>query len=278
MDKNHKVKVIFNINIPWITNIPIQQIPCLICGERNISPLNTFILNGERFYTVQCISDQMMWLDPQPTSEFYHKLYAEHYHLGAPDDPLLEQATLDVHSDKKKNQETAIMRLNEIEEFTNTGRLLDVGFGNGCVLIEAKRRNWEVFGIEVSPFCVELIKTKGIPVACTDLLNYTGQEKSFDVITMYSVIEHTHNPIRYLQRVYNLLKPNGILVIRLPDTPEDGPPASLIAHLYHFNILTISKLLERYSFKVLKIGSFGLWKPKKYPGELWSMNVISRKI
>ncbi len=67
------------------------------------------------------------------------------------------------------------------------------------------------------------------------------------------------------------------MVLRLPDTGEEGPPASLIAHLYHFNQATIAELLKRCRFEVLWVGSFALWKPKRYPGELWSMNVIGRR-
>ena len=90
---------VFDITVPWISNIPARPVACLLCGERRIRLLNTFVLNGARFFTVRCLSDGMMWLDPQPTPEFYHRLYAEHYHLAGQDDPLLEQATLDVHTD-----------------------------------------------------------------------------------------------------------------------------------------------------------------------------------
>ncbi|MFX0095245.1 MAG: class I SAM-dependent methyltransferase [Candidatus Hodarchaeota archaeon] len=276
-NRKFKLKEIFSINVPWITKIPVHQANCLLCKGRNIVPLNTFILNGKRFYTVRCLTDGMIWLDPQPTEEFYHQLYTEHYHAGEPDDPLLEQATLDVHSDEKKLREIAVLRLNELEQFTERGRLLEVGFGSGHVLFEAQARGWDVVGIEVASSCVENLRSK-IPVICTDLLEYKEQQQSFDVIAMYSVIEHVHKPIAYLERAYELLKPDGILVLRLPDTPAQGPPASLIAHLYHFNQSTISELLNRCGFKVLDIGSFALWKPKKYPGELWSMNVLSRKI
>jgi hypothetical protein len=80
-----------------------------------------------------------------------------------------------------------------------------------------------------------------------------------------------------LRQAFKFLKPNGLLVLRLPDTSDGGPPASLIAHLYHFNQSTISELLRRNHFEVQKFGSFSVWKPKKYPGELPNMNVISRK-
>ena len=121
MNEDEAVREVFNIAVPWITDIPVTQVACLLCGERNTTPLNTFLLNGYRFYTVRCVSDGMMWLDPQPTEGFYHQLYTEHYHLAGEDDPLLEQATLDVHSDEVSLRAAARIRLDEIGEFAGPG-------------------------------------------------------------------------------------------------------------------------------------------------------------
>lgn len=271
------MREVFDITVPWISNISTRPVACLLCGERHISPLNTFVLNSARFYTVRCLSDGMMWLDPQPTPEFYHRLYAEHYHVAGQDDPLLEQATLDVHTDVERLRQAAILRLNEIQEFAAPGRLLEVGFGSGFTLMEAKARGWDVFGLEVAQSCVDDVRARGIPAACASLTEYDGPGAAFDVVAMYSVIEHVHDPAAYLRQASKLLKPNGILVLRLPDTPDEGPLASLIAHLYHFNQVTISEFLRRNHFEVLHFGSFAVWRPKRYPGELPSMNVISRK-
>jgi SAM-dependent methyltransferase len=271
------MREVFDITVPWISTIPARPVACLLCRERRIHPLNTFILNGARFYTVRCLSDGMMWLDPQPTPEFYHRLYAEHYHLASQDDPLLEQATLDVHTDVERLQQTARLRLDEIQAFAAPGRFLEVGFGSGHTLMEAKARGWDVLGLEVAPSCVDDMRARGIPATRASLAEYDGPGDAFDVVAMYSVIEHVHDPATYLRQAFRLLKPRGILVLRLPDTPDEGPPASLLAHLYHFNQVTISEFLRRHRFEVLCFRSFAIWKPNKYPGELPSMNVISRK-
>ncbi len=171
----------------------------------------------------------------------------------------------------------AKIRLDEIERFAGPGRLLEVGFGAGHTLMEAQARGWDVFGLEVAQSCVDTMRDRGIPAERASLLEYGGEPDTFSVVAMYSVIEHTHDPAAHLRRVYDLLQPGGLLVLRLPDTGPEGPPASLIAHLYHFNQATIAELLKRCGFEVLWVGSFALWKPKRYPGELWNMNVISRK-
>ncbi len=271
------IREVFNITIPDLDEIPVMEKPCLLCGRRDFSPLNSFILNNRRFHTVRCIRDGMMWLEPQPTEQFYRELYSQRYHTTGPDDPLLEQATLDVHSKTDELTRTAQIRLDQIGQFSGTGRLLEVGFGNGTMLEAAGQRGWDVVGLELDQSCVNRMQGLGISAYNSSLLDYAGELESFDVVGMYSVIEHTLDPVAYLEKACSLLKVGGILVLRLPDTEAEGPPASLIAHVYHFNAHTIMVLLRRCSFEVLQIDNFRLWKPSKYPGQLWSMNVVSRK-
>ncbi len=274
METIHEV---FNIIVPDLGEIPVKEKPCLLCGRRDFFPLNSFILNHTRFHTVRCVRDGMMWLDPQPTEQFYRQLYSQHYHTTGPDDPLLEQATLDVHSKTDELKRTAQLRLDQIEQFSGTGRLLEVGFGSGAMLEAAVQRGWQVVGLELDQSCVDRMNERGISAHNGSMLAYVGEPESFEVVGMYSVIEHTLDPVAYLEKAFSLLKVGGILVLRLPDTEVEGPPASLIAHVYHFNAHTIMVLLRRCGFEVLQLDSFHLWKPSKYPGALWSMNVVSRK-
>ena len=271
------VREVFNITLPALGKIPAREQLCLLCGRRDFLPLNTFVLNDRRFHTVRCIHDGMMWLDPQPTEQFYQTLYTTYYHTTGPDDPLLEQATLNVHSNVEERKHIAQLRVDQIEQFSETGRLLEVGFGNGFMLEAAADRGWQVIGLELDQGCVNRMTDQNIPAYYCTLLEYAGEAEPFDVIAMYSVIEHVLDPAAYLEKAFSLLKTGGILVLRLPDTEAEGPPASLIAHVYHFNAHTIMVLLRRCGFEVLQIDNFGLWKPQKYPGALWNMNVVSQK-
>jgi SAM-dependent methyltransferase len=272
------VPEVFNITVPELGEIPVIEVPCLLCGGRDYFPLNSFVLNDRRFHTVRCTHDGMMWLEPQPTSQFYANLYSKHYHATGPDDPLFEQATKDVLSNTDELRRIARLRMDQIEGFSDTGTLLEVGFGRGAMLEEAARRGWKAVGLELDQGCVDRVRRLGITAYKCDLLEYSIEPEDFDVLGMYSVIEHTLDPAGTLKKAFSLLRNGGILVLRLPDTGVEGPPASLIAHVYHFNAHTIMVLLRRCGFEVVQIDSFGLWKPRKYPGELWNMNVVSRKV
>ena len=271
------IREVFNVTVPDLGEIPVREKPCLLCGRRDFFPLNTFVLNHRRFHTVRCVHDGMMWLDPQPVEQFYRQLYSQHYHTTGTDDPLLEQATLDVHSKTDELKRVAALRLDQIEQFVEIGHLLEVGFGNGATLEAAVQRGWRGVGLELDQDCVNRMNGLGITAHNCTLLEYAMEPNSFDAVGMYGVIEHTLDPLAHLQKAFSLLKVGGILVLRLPDTEAEGPPASLIAHVYHFNAHTIMVLLRRCGFEVLQIDNFALWKPSKYPGELWSMNVVSRK-
>ena len=271
------IREVFNIAVSGLGEISAVKKSCLLCGGRDFFPLNSFVLNNKRFHTVRCIRDGMMWLEPQPTEQFYRNLYSRHYHTRGSDDPLFEQATLDVHSKTDELSRVAELRLDQIEQFAGTGCLLEVGFGSGAVLEAAAQRGWRVVGLELDQGCVDRMNALGISAHKCNLLEYGGEPESFDVVAMYGVIEHTLDPVAYLKRAFSLLKAGGTLVLRLPDTEAEGPSASLIAHVYHFNAHTIMVLLRRCGFEVLQIDSFHLWKPSKYPGGLWSMNVVSRK-
>jgi len=153
---------------------------------------------------------------------------------------------------------------------------MEVGFGGGFTLREAKRRGWRVFGLELDNGCVTKLADKGLDVERRDILSLSDRVK-YDVIAMYSVIEHTLDPVAVLRKASKLLKKSGILVLRLPDTEAKGPRASLVSHVYHFNAHTILVLLRKCGFEPLRIDSFGLWKPQRVKGAIWNMNVYSRR-
>ncbi len=271
------IRQVFAIDVPELGPLPVRETPCLLCGRRDIEPLNTFVLNGQRLYTVRCIHDGMIWLDPQPTAAFYELLYGRLYHHPGLHDALLEQATLDVHGNAEDRRRVAALRLDQIEQFAAPGRLLEVGFGGGAVLVEAAARGWQPVGLELDAGCVAAMNALGIPAYLGTLPEFDAAPAGFDVVAMYSVIEHTLDPLAYLARARELLRPGGVLALRLPDTEPEGPPASLLAHVYHFNSHTVTLLLRRAGFAIERIDSFTLWKPTRYPGALWNMNVVGRR-
>lgn len=108
-------------------------------------------------------------------------------------------------------------RLKMIKKFKNTGALLDVGTGIGQFLYFAGN-DFKVEGTEVSESAIKVAKDK------YDLNLKKGQVEDidfgdcrFDVITLFHVLEHVPYPSRLIEKCYNLLDKEGILIITVPN-------------------------------------------------------------
>jgi ubiquinone/menaquinone biosynthesis C-methylase UbiE len=147
-----------------------------------------------------------------------------------------------------------------IEKYIKTkGKLLDVGTAGGSFLAVAKRNGWQVNGIEPNKWlCKWCKKHYGITIKQGTLEKNLFEKNSFDLVTLWDVLEHVSNPTDTLKRVNKLLKKNGALVVNYPDI--DSAIAKLMrrkwffiltVHLYYFTPKTIKKLLEKCGFKVV---------------------------
>ena len=109
-------------------------------------------------------------------------------------------------------------RLKAIEKFTKKGKLLDVGAGPGYFLSVAKKYKWQVYGTELSNAARKWAKKHyQINLTSASLPQAFLQTNNFDVITFNAVLEHLFDPAVYLKAAYRLLKPSGLLVVRVPN-------------------------------------------------------------
>ena len=110
------------------------------------------------------------------------------------------------------------------------GRLLEVGCGYGLLLDEARRRGYEVEGVELSAAAVRYARERfGLPVeeiALEDAaLAAQASDKRYDSVLAVDILEHLDDPVLAIERLCALLAPGGALLITTPD------PTSLVARL-----------------------------------------------
>lgn len=96
--------------------------------------------------------------------------------------------------------------------------ILDVGCGAGFFLQRAKKRGWNVTGIEPSISAVEYAQSRGLNVIKTIFeLYYKSTKEKFDAIHLNFVLEHTRDATNICESCFDLLKPNGVICIEVPN-------------------------------------------------------------
>jgi SAM-dependent methyltransferase len=98
-------------------------------------------------------------------------------------------------------------------------RLLDVGCASGLFL-EAMQsyRGWQIEGVELNEIAARTTSERlGVPVFAGPFERAKYADGTFDAITMWDVLEHLHEPLYSLREIRRILRPGGVLFVRVPN-------------------------------------------------------------
>lgn len=159
-----------------------------------------------------------------------------------------------------------IRRIGLVQRFKPQGCLLDVGAGDGRFLEQARKAGFAVEGTEVSEAGIERACARGVVLRKGQLLDFDFADQSFDVITMWHILEHLPNPGEVLQKLCAWLKRDGILIVAVPNESHaiwksrmklgraGGAFCKLMpgqeVHLTCFQPGTLKRALKRAGFRV----------------------------
>ncbi|MBU3948476.1 MAG: class I SAM-dependent methyltransferase [Proteobacteria bacterium] len=137
-------------------------------------------------------------------------------------------------------------------------RVLDIGTAGGAFLDAANEFGFDAYGMEPSKDLVERGKSRGLKIEQGTIENHDFEAHSFDMVSLWDVIEHLPDPKAALIEIRNLLKPNGVLLINFPDIGTWQSKVAgkkfwwiLSVHLHHFSKSTIHDICRRSGLEVL---------------------------
>jgi 2-polyprenyl-3-methyl-5-hydroxy-6-metoxy-1,4-benzoquinol methylase len=235
--------------------------PAMSCKDYTVSQESYELLLNKKF--------DMMVTQPVPSDlENYYKSEDYISHTNA------SKSIVDKIYQKVRRR-TLQNKLKLINSFNFTyKKLLDVGSGTGDFLTTCKNDNWNVFGVEPSEEARAISENKNVkPISDISLL----KENNFDVITLWHVLEHVENLLEYIEILKAKLKPNGVLIIAVPNYKsfdakyykEFWAAFDVPRHLWHFSQTSIKKLFSNVSMKVEKT------LPMKY--DSYYVSILSEK-
>lgn len=150
-----------------------------------------------------------------------------------------------------------ILHLNK----TNGKKVLDIGCGAGKVISLIKDEDYEITGVEVDKKAYLIAQEKAgnknnCKIILGDILNIKLKKEYFDTVICSEVIEHTNKPDLIINKIYQLLKKDGILILT---TPHDKCLWTVLddyaEHLNRYEIKEIRDLLTK--FKIIDLYTIG---------------------
>jgi len=192
-----------------MTNADVQ--PCTVCGSAAKSsylfekPNSNLGIGSIKIY--QCGVCKSIYLGQY--GKFYdNELYAYYTkYSGETKDQVYNPLT------KKSYQK--VLKL--LESYGGGKTILDVGCGNGSFVDAAMEQGYNIKGIELSQTAVDIAQAFNLPVQNVDFFSSEIEVSSFDVLSMFEVIEHLPDPVRFLKRAEQVVKPGGLIYLTTPN-------------------------------------------------------------
>lgn len=228
---------------------------CRVCGGNQFTTLFTckdYTVSQKLFSLIQCNRCSVIITSPRPVDETLSEYYQSEDYIShtSKANNLINLLYLNVRKITLKQKHEML------ESITNQKTILDYGCGTGSLISYLQTKGWQVKGYEPDANARKIAQTTYKVYDKPESIN-----ESFDVITLWHVLEHTTEPNETLSLLSKLLKPKGKLVIAVPNHKsydadfykQYWAAYDVPRHLWHFNREAMERLLQLHDFVIQKI-------------------------
>ena len=251
---------------------------CPGCGRKNLSSkfkVTDNLVSKTGFNLVECEDCTLIWTDEAPDRNEIGKYYRSEEYIS--------------HSDTRKgifNRIYHLVRkqmlkkkfnLVKSESGRNQGNILDIGCATGYFPGYMKEQGWDVTGIEADATAAHFAREKfGINVFKPGEIG-TLTSNSFDVVSLWHVLEHIHEPKKLIGDLDRILRSDGVLIIALPNNnstdaghyKNNWAAWDVPRHLWHFNLNSFESFISGTGFEISAI--------RKMPYDAFYVSILSEQ-
>ena len=240
----------------------IHYTNCPVCNSTKISfvlAAKDYTVSKQTFQVWHCADCMLRFTQDIPSAESIGAYYqsAEYISHSNTNKGLINKLYHIVRSI------TLLSKKSLVEEYAGKqhSNLLDVGAGTGAFASTMQKANWNVTALEPDAVARTNAK-KDFNIELQPLENLFALNKiSFNVITLWHVLEHVHDLHNYIQTFFSLLKDDGVLIIAVPnytsydanEYAEFWAAYDVPRHLYHFSPQSMKIFLQQHNFKIKKL-------------------------
>ena len=230
----------------------LEGLRCVACGSAGPFPSTLDIL-------LRCPQCELVFANPQLSYEEVIRLYGTDYFAG--------EEYVDYVGDKVAIQQSFRRKVTYMAQTApHIQRVFEIGAAYGFFL-ELAKKHWEVAGIDIAEEPTAYARNiLELGVLTGDFLTAPVTPDYYDAFCMWDTIEHLARPDAYIENVAELIAPGGYIFITTGDIDSvvarrQGRSWRMIhppTHLFYFSRATLSRMLERYGFRVRSITTIGV--------------------
>lgn len=245
--------------------VALESAPCPLGCPAGDNPVlvgrdRLYDLPGD-FTVVRCQTCGLMRTDPRPTPGTMGFYYPDEY--GPYQGTRVDGATAPGPSRNRwrRRLRQAIRMYTDCLPDVPAGRLLEVGCASGAFLHRMAARGWDVEGIEFSPTAAAAAGALGYPVHVGLVEMAPPPSRPYDLVVGWMVLEHLHDPVLALRKLYAWTRPDGWLAVSVPNAGSleltlfkaRWYGLHLPNHLFHYTPRTLARVLDASGWRLERV-------------------------